>query len=63
MISKKEKPLNLDPKPIDSAELLSELIEYIKDSNHIHREAALNFFIYNVSYQEPQAPLLSKQTF
>lgn len=42
------KTLNLDPKPIDSAELLSELIEYIKDSNHIHREAALNFFIYNV---------------
>ena len=45
---KERKTLNLDPKPIDSAELLSELIEYIKDPNSIHREASLNFFIYNV---------------
>ena len=38
----------LHPKPIDSADLLQEIIEQIKDTNHEHREASLNFFIYNV---------------
>ena len=38
----------LNPKPIDGAELLSEIIEQIKDLNNEFREASLNFFIYNV---------------
>jgi aconitate hydratase 2/2-methylisocitrate dehydratase len=38
----------LSPKPIDGAELLSEIIEQIKDLNNEFREASLNFFIYNV---------------
>ena len=38
----------LDPKPIDGAELLSEIILQIKDSNHQHRKDSLDFFIYNV---------------
>ena len=39
---------DLDPKPIDSAELLSEVIEQIKDPNNKHRKDSLDFFIYNV---------------
>jgi len=39
---------HLDPKPIDSAELLSEIISRINDVNNQDRDAALNFFIYNV---------------
>ena len=39
---------DLDPKPIDSAELLSEVIEQIKDPVHKHRKESLDFFIYNV---------------
>lgn len=38
----------LHPKPIDGAELLTEIISQIKDENNEHREASLNFFIYNV---------------
>ena len=38
----------LDPKPIDDAELLSEVIRQIKDAHHEHRKDSLNFFIYNV---------------
>ncbi|WP_152287168.1 bifunctional aconitate hydratase 2/2-methylisocitrate dehydratase [Flavicella marina] len=38
----------LHPKPIDGAELLSEIILQIKDANHEYREDSLNFFIYNV---------------
>lgn len=37
----------LHPKPIDNAELLSEIIEQIKDTGNAHREDSLNFFIYN----------------
>ena len=37
----------LHPKPIDSAELILELIEQIKDPNHPSRKDALHFFIYN----------------
>lgn len=37
----------LHPKPIDGAELLSEIIEQIKDTGHVHREDSLKFFIYN----------------
>ena len=42
------KSQELDPKPIDSADLLSEIILQIKDNNHKHRKDSLNFFIYNV---------------
>ncbi|WP_372744018.1 bifunctional aconitate hydratase 2/2-methylisocitrate dehydratase [Lutibacter sp.] len=38
----------LHPQPIDGAELLSEIINQIKDINNQYREESLNFFIYNV---------------
>lgn len=38
----------LHPKPIDGAELLTAIIEQIKDKGHKDREDSLNFFIYNV---------------
>ncbi|NME69948.1 bifunctional aconitate hydratase 2/2-methylisocitrate dehydratase [Flammeovirga aprica] len=41
------KAQGLHPKPIDDAELLSEVIEQIKDTGNEHREGSLNFFIYN----------------
>lgn len=41
------KAQGLHPKPIDSAELLSEIIEQIKDLNNECREESLKFFIYN----------------
>jgi aconitate hydratase 2/2-methylisocitrate dehydratase len=41
------KTQGLNPKPIDGAELLSEIIWQIKDSNNEHRTDSLNFFIYN----------------
>ena len=37
----------LNPKPIDGAELLSEIITQIKDVDHEHREDSLKYFIYN----------------
>ncbi|WP_426476329.1 bifunctional aconitate hydratase 2/2-methylisocitrate dehydratase [Chryseobacterium sp. CBSDS_008] len=37
----------LHPKPIDSAELLSEIITQIKDSGNADRSDSLQFFIYN----------------
>jgi len=37
----------LHPKPIDRADLLSEIIAQIKDSNNPNREECLTFFIYN----------------
>ncbi|WP_341902882.1 bifunctional aconitate hydratase 2/2-methylisocitrate dehydratase [Fluviicola taffensis] len=37
----------LHPKPIDGAELLSEIIRQIKDENNAYREDSLKFFIYN----------------
>ena len=37
----------LHPKPIDSSELVLELIDQIKDVNHPSRKDALHFFIYN----------------
>ncbi|MFB3386490.1 bifunctional aconitate hydratase 2/2-methylisocitrate dehydratase [Flavobacterium sp. LAR06] len=42
------KTQGLHPKPIDGAELLSDIIEQIKDLNNEYREDSLNFFIYNV---------------
>ena len=41
------KAQGLHPKPIDGAELLSAIIEQIKDLNNPHRKDSLNFFIYN----------------
>ena len=38
----------LHPKPIDNAELLSEIIAQIEDLENVHRKESLNFFIYNV---------------
>ncbi|MEZ7499221.1 bifunctional aconitate hydratase 2/2-methylisocitrate dehydratase [Flavobacterium sp. Arc3] len=37
----------LNPKPIDGAELLSEIIAQIKDSDNAEREESLKFFTYN----------------
>ncbi|MFC7338943.1 bifunctional aconitate hydratase 2/2-methylisocitrate dehydratase [Haloferula chungangensis] len=37
----------LHPKPIDSGELLAEIIEQIKDPANEHRAESLNFLIYN----------------
>jgi len=37
----------LNPKPIDGADLLSEIIAQIKDSDNANREESLKFFIYN----------------
>jgi len=44
---KERKNLGLNPKPIDEAELLSEIILQIKDTDSIHREDSLKYFIYN----------------
>ncbi|WP_282630668.1 bifunctional aconitate hydratase 2/2-methylisocitrate dehydratase [Empedobacter sedimenti] len=41
------KGLGLHPKPIDGAELLSEVISQIKDVNNEYRADSVNFFIYN----------------
>ncbi|MGY0392038.1 bifunctional aconitate hydratase 2/2-methylisocitrate dehydratase [Bizionia sp. KMM 8389] len=42
------KEQGLHPKPIDGAELLSEIIAQIKDVDNQYREDSLDFFIYNV---------------
>ena len=41
------KTQGLHPKPIDDGALTSEIIAQIKDANNAHREASLEFFIYN----------------
>ena len=46
-IESRKSELGLHAKPIDSAELLAEIIEQIKDAGHPHREDSLQFFIYN----------------
>lgn len=46
-IETRKSELGLHPKPIDSAELLSEIIAQIKDTGHEHRDDSLKFFIYN----------------
>ncbi len=46
-IEVRKNELGLNPKPIDGAELLSEIIAQIKDTGNEHREGSLNFFIYN----------------
>ena len=46
-IESRKNDLGLAPKPIDSADLLSEIIDQIKDTGNEHREDSLKFFIYN----------------
>ena len=46
-IESRKSELGLAPKPIDSADLLSEIITQIKDQANEHRAESLNFFIYN----------------
>ncbi|MEQ9695038.1 bifunctional aconitate hydratase 2/2-methylisocitrate dehydratase [Shimia sp. SDUM112013] len=41
------KEQGLHAKPIDDGALVAELIDQIKDTGNEHREASLNFFIYN----------------
>jgi aconitate hydratase 2/2-methylisocitrate dehydratase len=41
------KSQGLHPKPIDTAELLSEIISYLKEKNSPYRKDCLHFFIYN----------------
>ena len=41
------KEQGLHPKPIEDAPLTEELIAQIKDTDHEHRAASLDFFIYN----------------
>jgi aconitate hydratase 2/2-methylisocitrate dehydratase len=43
-IEVRKKDLGLNPKPIDSAELIAEIIDQVKDTGNAHREASLNFF-------------------
>jgi len=42
------KDQGLHPQPIDGAELLSKIVEQIKDVDNEFRDGSLNFFIYNV---------------
>ena len=42
------KTKGLQPKPIDAADLLDEIISQIKDKDHEYRSNSINFFIYNV---------------
>ncbi len=46
-IEVRKNELGLHPKPIDSAELLAEIIEQIKDTGNEHRADSVQFFIYN----------------
>ena len=45
--TEERKNIGLHPKPIDGAELTSEIIGQIKDLNHADREESLRSFIYN----------------
>ncbi len=44
---KKRKEIGLNPKPIDSFELIKEIISHIVDLNSIFRKECLDLFIYN----------------
>ena len=46
---KDRQDFKLQPKPIEEAELLSEIILQIKDLNNKYRDESINFFIYNVT--------------
>src|SRR5690606_1696656 len=51
----------LNPKPIDGAELLSEVIAQIKDKNNEHRAESLRLFIYNTLPGTTPAPAVKAQ--
>ena len=42
----------LHPKPIDGADLLTEIINQIKDLDNENRDDSIHFFIYNVLLYE-----------
>ncbi|MCB5161821.1 bifunctional aconitate hydratase 2/2-methylisocitrate dehydratase [Marinomonas algarum] len=46
-IEVRKNELGLHPKPIDAADLISEIIAQIKDTENEYRADSLNFFIYN----------------
>ncbi|MGO2012603.1 MAG: bifunctional aconitate hydratase 2/2-methylisocitrate dehydratase [Pseudoalteromonas sp.] len=46
-IQTRKTELGLNPQPIDSAELVSEIINQIKDTGNEHRKDSLHFFIFN----------------
>ncbi|MGO2479126.1 MAG: bifunctional aconitate hydratase 2/2-methylisocitrate dehydratase, partial [Pseudoalteromonas sp.] len=46
-IQTRKAELGLNPQPIDSAELVSEIINQIKDTGNEHRKDSLHFFIFN----------------
>ena len=46
--TEERKTKGLQPKPIDAADLLDEIIYQIKDKDHEYRSNSINFFIYNV---------------
>lgn len=52
------KDQKLQPKPIEDAELLREIILQIKDLKNKHREESINFFIYNVTPGTTSAALV-----
>ena len=52
------KEQKLQPKPIEDAELLREIILQIKDLKNKHREESINFFIYNVTPGTTSAALV-----
>ena len=46
----------LNPKPIDNGELLSQIIDQIKDSKHPERKDSINFFmIFTFGSCEPES--------
>ena len=57
----KRKGQSLQPEPIDGSELLSEIIEQIKDLNNKYRLDSVNFFIYNVLPGTTSAALVKAQ--
>jgi aconitate hydratase 2/2-methylisocitrate dehydratase len=52
----------LHPKPIDSADLLNEIIAQIKDTNNANRQDCLKFLSITL-YQEQLLQLVLKQNF
>ena len=47
--NKYRKSIGLNPKPIDSGKLLSEIIKKIKDFNHPDRDVCIHYLLYNVT--------------
>jgi len=52
-IQTRKTELGLSPQPIDSAELVSEIINQIKDTNNEHRKDSLHFFILILYLEQP----------